>query len=193
MLQNKLTQEFQGIDWDRLRVTDPGEWTAKQREFEIRNQELQQAGQMLGQQMRMEQERHSQQEAQQRSVILNSEREKMIENNPSWRDEERMKGDLTKIVEYAKQSGFDDDELKDVIYSKHVEVLRKAYLYDQGKTVADKKVKQAPKMQRASNGRFVKGKKNGKVNKLIERAQSAKGANKREAQADAVAALLMGE
>jgi hypothetical protein len=193
MLQNKLTQEFQGIDWDRLRVTDPGEWTAKQREFEIRNQELQQAGQMLGQQMRMEQERHSQQEAQQRSVILNSEREKMIENNPSWRDEERMKGDLTKIVEYAKSSGFDDDELKDVIYSKHVEVLRKAMLFDAGKTVADKKVKQAPKMQRASNGRFVKGKKNGKVNKLIERAQSAKGANKREAQADAVAALLMGE
>ena len=38
MLQNKLTQEFRNIDWDRLRVTDPGEWTAKQREFEIRNQ-----------------------------------------------------------------------------------------------------------------------------------------------------------
>lgn len=192
MLQNKLTQEFQGIDWERLRVTDPGEWTAKQREFEIRNQELQQAGQMLGQQMRMEQEQHSQQEAQQRSVILNSEREKMIENNPSWRDDERMKSDLTKIVEYAKSSGFNDDELQDVIYSKHVEVLRKAYLYDQGKTVADKKVKQAPKMQRASNGRFVK-QKGGKVQKLIERAQNAKGANKRDAQADAVTALLMGE
>ena len=192
MLQNKLTQEFQGIDWDRLRVTDPGEWTAKQREFEIRNQELQQAGQMLGEQMRMEQERYSQQEAQQRSVILNSEREKMIENNPSWRDDERMKSDLTKIVEYAKQSGFDDDELQDVIYSKHVEVLRKAMLFDAGKTVADKKVKQAPKMQRATNGRFVK-QKGGKVQKLIERAQSAKGANKREAQADAVTALLMGE
>ena len=192
MLQNKLTQEFQGIDWDRLRVTDPGEWTAKQREFEIRNQELQQAGQMLGEQMRMEQEQHLQQEAQQRSVILNSEREKMIENNPSWRDDERMKSDLTKIVEYAKQSGFDDDELQDVIYSKHVEVLRKAMLFDAGKTVADKKVKQAPKMQRATNGRFVK-QKGGKVQKLIERAQSAKGANKREAQADAVTALLMGE
>jgi len=192
MLQNKLMQEFQGIDWDRLRVTDPGEWTAKQREFELRNQELQQAGQMLGQQMRMEQEQYSQQEAQQRSVILSSEREKMIENNPSWRDEERMKSDLTKIVEYAKSSGFNDDELQDVIYSKHVEVLRKAYLYDQGKTVADKKVKQAPKMQRASNGRFVK-QKGGKVQKLIERAQNAKGANKRDAQADAVTALLMGE
>ena len=193
MLQNKLMQEFQGIDWDRLRVTDPGEWTAKQREFEIRNQELQQAGQMLGEQMKAQNEQQSQQDAQERSAILNSEREKMIENNPSWRDEEKMKGDLTKIVEYAKSQGFADDELSDVIHSRHVEVLRKAYLYDQGKTVASKKVKQAPNMQRASNGRFVKGSKNGKVNKLIARAQNAKGANKRDAQADAVAALLMGE
>ena len=192
MLQQKLMQDFQGVDWDRLRVTDPAEWTAKQREFELRNQELQQAGQMLGQQMRAEQEQQSQQEAQWRAETLQSEREKMIENNPSWRDEERMKGDLTKIVEYAKQSGFDDEELQSVIYSRHVEVLKKAMLYDQGKTVADKKVKQAPKMQRASNGRFVK-RKGGKVKKLIERAQTAKGANKREAQADAVAALLMGE
>ena len=193
MLQQKLMQDFSGIDWDRLRVSDPAEWTAKQREFEIRNQELQQAGQMLGQQMRAEQEQQSQQEAQWRAEVLQSEREKMIENNPSWRDEEKMKAGLTDVVGYAKSVGFSDEELQDVIYSRHVEVLKKAMLYDQGKTVAEKKVKQAPKMQRASNGRFVKQKRGSKVSKLIERAQNAKGANKREAQADAVAALLMGE
>jgi len=192
MLQNKLNQDFQNIDWDRLRVSDPAEWTAKQREFEIRNQELHQAGQMLGQQMRIEQDREAQQEAQWRQQTLTHERTRMIENNPSWRDEERMAGDLTKIVEYARSTGFEDEELQNIIHSHHVEVLKKAMLYDQGKTVADKKVKRTPKVQRASNGRFAKGK-NGKVNKLIERAQKAKGANKRDAQADAVAALLMGE
>ena len=193
MLQNKLTQEFRNIDWDRLRATDPAEWTAKQREFEIRNQELHQAGQMLGQQMRIEQDRESQQEAQFRQQTLQVERAQMIENNPAWRDEERMAKDLTQIVEYARSTGFADEELQDIVHSRHVEVLKKAMLYDQGKSVASKKVKQSPKVQRASNGRFVKGGKNGKVNKLIERAQKAKGANKREAQADAVAALLMGE
>ena len=59
MLQNKLTQEFQSVDWDRLRVTDPAEWAAKQQEFAQRNQELQQAGQML-EQMRYEQEQQAQ-------------------------------------------------------------------------------------------------------------------------------------
>lgn len=192
MLQNKLTQEFQGIDWDRLRVTDPAEWAAKQQEFAQRNHELQQAGQMLGQQMRSQQDQQAEEEAQERAKTVEIERAKMIENNPSWADEEKMKAGLTEIVDYARSAGFSDEELQDVIYSRHVEVLRKAFLYDQGKTVADKKVKQAPKMQRSQNGRFAK-KKGGKVQKLIERAQSAKGANKRDAQADAVAALLMGE
>ena len=192
MLQNKLTKEFQSVDWDRLRVTDPAEWAAKQQEFAQRNQELQQAGQMLGQQMRAQQEEREQVEAQERAVILQSERQLMIESNPSWADEAKMKSDLSEIVEYAQASGFSEEELQDVIYSRHVNVLKKAMLYDKGQTVASKKVKQAPKMQRASNGRFAK-QKGGKVQKLIERAQSAKGANKREAQADAVAALLMGE
>ena len=143
--------------------------------------------------MRAEQEHYTQQEAQESASVLSSERELMIGNNPSWRDQDVMKNELSSIVEYARSSGFDDEELSDVIHSRHVEVLRKAMLYDQGQTVASKKVKKVPNVQRASNGRFVKGGKKGKVNKLIERAQSAKGANKREAQTDAVAALLMGE
>jgi hypothetical protein len=192
MLQSKLTQEFQSIDWERLRITDPAEWAAKQQEFAQRNQELQQAGQMLGQQMRAQQEEQEKLQAQQRAEILQSERQLMIDSNPEWADEGKMKAGLTEIVEYAKSSGFSEEELQDVIYSRHVNVLKKAMLYDQGKTVAEKKVKQAPKMQRASNGRFV-GKKANKVNKLVERAKAAKGANKREAQADAVAALLLGE
>jgi hypothetical protein len=194
MLQNKLTQEFQSIDWDRLRVTDPAEWSAKQQEFAQRNQELMQAGQMLGQQMKAQQDQLAQAEAQERQQILQSERQLMIESNPEWADEDKMKAGLTEIVEYAKSSGFSDEELQDVIYSRHVNVLKKAMLFDKGQTVAEKKVqKQAPKMQRASNGRFVSSKKKSRMNQLIEKAKTAKGANKRNAQHDAVAAILMGE
>jgi hypothetical protein len=116
----------------------------------------------------------------------------MIENNPAWRDQERMASDLAEIVEYARSQGFDEDELSEVIYSRHVEILKKSMLFDRGATVASKKVKKVPNVQRSSNGRFAK-QKGGKVQKLIERAQSAKGANRREAQTDAVTALLMGE
>jgi len=192
MLQGKLTQEYQSIDWDRLRVTDPAEWTAKQREFELRNQELQQAGMALGQRMREAQQQQEQWESQERAKILQVERKLMVESNPEWADENKLKSDLTEIIDYAKSNGFPEEELSQVIHSRHVNVLRKAMLFDKGQTVAEKKVKQAPKMQRASNGRFVSQKKS-KANKLIERAKNAKGANKRNAQHDAVAAILMGE
>ena len=192
MLQGKLTQEYQSIDWDRLRITDPAEWTAKQREFELRNQELQQAGMALGQRMREAQQQQEQWESQERAKILQAERKLMVESNPEWADENKLKSDLTEIIDYAKSNGFPEEELSQVIHSRHVDVLRKAMLFDKGQTVAKKKVKQAPKMQRASNGRFVSQKKS-KANKLIERAKNAKGANKRNAQHDAVAAILMGE
>ena len=194
MLQNKLTQEFQSVDWDRLRVTDPAEWTAKQVEFQQRQQELQQAGQMLGQQMRVQQDKQDEQWQQQRAQIIQSERQMMVESNPDWADEERMKSDLKEIVEYAQSEGFSADELQDVIYSRHVNVLKKAMMYDKGQTVASKKVKKpAPKMQRASNGRFTSSKKKSKMDQLINKAKTAKGANKRNAQHDAVAAILMGD
>ena len=142
--------------------------------------------------MRAEQEKAEAQEAQWRRSTLERERAALTEAVPEWRNEEKMGAEMRDIIQYARDQGFPDEELQDVTFARHVVTLRKAMLYDQGKTVADRKVKQPPKMQRASNGRFVK-QKGSKVQKLIERAQQAKGSNKREAQADAVAALLMGE
>ena len=192
MLEQQLTAEYQSIDWDRLRVTDPAEWTAKQHEFAQRSQQLQQAGAMVGDQMRQVAQQQEQFGNEERQRILSTERQIMSASLPEWSDPERMKSDITDIVEYARGQGFPDDELSQVIHSRHVHTLRKAMLYDQGQTVAEKKVKKAPRMQRASNGRFVSKKEN-KLNRLVERAKNAKGANKREAQADAVAQLLMGE
>jgi len=96
------------------------------------------------------------------------------------------------IIQYARENGFPDEELQDVTMSRHVVTLRKAMLYDQGRTVAEKKVKKAPKMQRAANGRFVQKKKS-QVDSLVQAAKNAKGANKRMLERDAVASLLMGE
>ena len=60
----------------------------------------------------------------------------MIESNPEWADEARI-ADLGEIIEY-QASGFSPEELQEVIYSRHVNVLKKAMLYDKGQTVAEK-------------------------------------------------------
>ena len=193
MLEQQLLAEYNSVDWEALKTSDPARFLVTQQEYQQRQQQLHQAGQQLGEQMRSMQEQQDGQWQAERAQILASERVAMVESVPEWNDTEVMQRDLAEIVQYGQSVGFSEDDLSNVIHNRELQVLRKAMLYDQGQTVASKKVKQqAPKTQRASNGRFVK-QKGGKVQKLIERAQNAKGANKREAQADAVAALLMGE
>ena len=192
MLEQKLMGEFRAIDWDRLRATDPAEWAAKQQEFQMRQQELNQAGVQVGQQLAMQNEQMSAQEMKERDELLVQERAALVEAVPEWAEESSMTEGMTQLIEYARGQGYPDEELSDVVLSRHVVTLRKAMLYDQGKTVAEKKVKKAPKMQRAANGRFEKRGKS-QVDSLVKAAKNAKGANKRLLERDAVAAVLMGE
>ena len=192
MLEQKLMADYQSVDWNRLRATDPAEWVAKQQEFQTLQQELQQAGVQVGQQLRMQNEQYSAREQQEREQIVAQERAALVGAIPEWSNSEKMTEGMTQLIEYARKEGYPDEELADVVLSRHVVTLRKAMLYDQGKTVAEKKVKQAPRLQRASNGQFRK-KGNSKLDSLVEAAKNAKGANKRMLERDAVAAVLMGE
>lgn len=189
MLEQKLMREYQSTDWDRLRVSDPAEYVARQHDFQQRQQEMHQAGQVVGEQLRQQQEQAEQQWQEERAHILQGERAAMIESVPSWRDESVMQEELGQLVEYGRSLGFNDDDLSNVIHNNELQVLRKAWLYDQGQTVAEKKVKKTPRNLRASNGRFT-SKKGSKVDKLVERARNARGGERREAEADAVMAIL---
>lgn len=189
MLEQKLMAEYNATDWQALRASDPSEFLIRQQEFQARQQELQQAGQIIGEQMRIHNDQAEAEWQQERAQILSSEREVMISSVPEWQDQEVMKQELGQLVDYGRTLGFSDEDLSNVIHNRELQVLRKAYLYDQGQTVASKKAKNPPKMQRAANGRFV-SKKGGKVDRLIERAKNARGGEKQDATATAVMALL---
>jgi hypothetical protein len=189
ILEQKLMAEYNNTDWPALRASDPAEFVARQHEFQQRQQEMHQAGQVIGQQFRQQEEEAEQRWQQERAEILASERVAMIESVPEWRDESVMKKDLGQLVEYGRSLGFGDDDLSNLIHNNELQVLRKAFLYDQGQTVAEKKVKKTPKMQRASNGRFT-SKKGSKVDRMVEKAKNARGGERREAEAEAVLAIL---
>jgi hypothetical protein len=189
MLEQRLMAEYNNVDWQALRVSDPSEFLIRQQEFQARHQELHQAGQAIGQQMQLQSEQADKEWQQERSQILSTEREVMVQAVPEWQDKQVMKKDLGSIVEYGRSLGFSDEDLSNVIHNRELQVLRKAYLYDQGQTVAEKKTKNPPKMQRAANGRFT-SKKGSKVDRLVERAKNARGGEKRDAEASAVLAIL---
>ena len=193
-LQQQLLKEYQAIDWDRLRQVDPAEWVAKQREFEVRANEVQQfvhsASQMNQQAMQEQDARHKAE----RQQYLIQQRDVLIAERPEWKDPEVMRSSLTAIREGAmKHFNVPEERLENVTDAFEVKILEAAIAHMEGKSVAEKKVANVPKMQRASNGRFIgKSGHSAKLDKLINRAKSAKGSNKRDLQADATAALLLG-
>ena len=189
MLEQAALAEYTSVDWEHLKESDPSSYVIKQQEFAQRQQHMHQVGQMVGQQMLQAQEQQAERDNAERAEILAAERVAMVESVPEWGDAEVMKKDLAEIVQYGQSLGFSEEDLSNVIHNRELQVLRKAMLFDKGQTVAQKKAKTPPKMQRAANGRFV-AKQETKLNRLVERAKNARGGEAREAQAEAVLAIL---
>ena len=137
LMQQQLQTSNQPKDqayWDSLYESDPLEYV-RQRDTERDNQAKMQAVQ--AEQLRLQQEN------------LQREQAKLLEMIPEWKNSEVEAKEKAALVNYAKERGWSDQELASTVDSRYIELMRKAYLYDNlqsGKPIAKKKVKAAPKM-----------------------------------------------
>ena len=122
---------------------------------------------------------------------LEQEKVRLTEYIPEWKNQDVATKEKNNIVTYAKRVGFTPEELNSASDARAINVLRKAWLYDNlisKNKVAQKKVSKAPKMvkggvprnknevsQRNSNKLFDRLKKSGKqedaINYLLSKQQ----------------------
>ena len=109
--------------------------------------------------VRAEKQRIAQQQDSERQQALQShlqqEAVKLKEMIPEFRDEAKAEIARKDIRSYAKSVGFSDEELSQVYDSRAVKTLYNAMMYEKlmkGKSVATKKVQDAPKVIKAGNG-----------------------------------------
>lgn len=137
VMSQQLQQATQPKDdtyWNNLYENDPLEYV-RQRDQERDAQARQQAVQ--SEQLRM------------RQIKIAEEQKKLLELVPEWRDPEVETREKAAIAAYAQTKGWTTEELGNAIDSRYVDLMRKAYLYDNlqsQKPMAKKKVKTAPKM-----------------------------------------------
>lgn len=135
-----LSQQLQAmqppeIDWDRLYQENPTEWV-RQRELARTRQE-----QMMWVQSQQQalQQRQQVEEQEQQARTLESEREKLLDALPDWRDSDKARAEKAKIVEYATgKLGFSAEEISDIYDARAVVALRKAWLFDELMSKRDK-------------------------------------------------------
>ena len=143
-------EQFNNVDWDNLRQTDPIAFVTKKEEFREAQERVQQ--------VKVERDRNLQKQneelAKMRHLAVQEEHKRLIEAVPEWNNKEKrdkMAGDLSS---YALEQGFSKEELQQLIDHRSMIVLMKAQKYDalQKSDVKSKKLKNKPKVIRAGKG-----------------------------------------
>lgn len=136
-------------DWVALaREVTAEEYNAIKAEYDARKDNL----------SKVEQERQyiAQQQAAEREKALKEhlsyQRSEMLNRIPQWRDDERRDAERVKVIQYAKNVGFSEEEVASASDARAIEILYKAMQWDnlqRKKPDAKKRTKQAPKMAKA--------------------------------------------
>lgn len=114
-------------DWETLRLQDPAAFTETWSAWQL-------------QQKRLEAVANAKKEAQQAVAAdqaeffkshLENERQKLVEKIPTWSDNNVAKAEKAKLLAYAQENGYSDEELLQVADHRPLVLLRKAMLYDE--------------------------------------------------------------
>lgn len=120
LAHSQLMAEYQGIDWNKLRMEDPTRWAVANQEFNNRAAAIQQH---LAQVNQHQQQLQQQQQVELQQRVIPAEREKLLAARPEWRDDSQFQVARTQMVESARELGFSDAELNQVYDHRYLIAL----------------------------------------------------------------------
>jgi hypothetical protein len=135
--------------WEKLSEEDPIQYMREREAVRDRKEAIEKVN-LERQRIGSEQQ---EQAMRQQQALLQSEQEKLLKALPAWKDPEVASKEKAAIVTYAqRQLGFSDSDIGNMVDSRAVLAIRKAYLYDElmdKKPAAQKKVSKAPKVTKS--------------------------------------------
>lgn len=190
-LEGNLLREFQGINWEQLRYSNPAEYAALVQDFQMRQAEIERVKEVVASEQNAEQMKLQGQSQAQMNEYLQSQVEKVLEKNPEWAKPEVFKKALGEFETFIEEAyGFTKGDFANIQDARIFEVLKDAKAYREGKKLADKKLtKPVPKFQKSSGKPASKP---SKLEILTKQARAAKNSSaKRDLQTSAIAELLL--
>ena len=145
-------QEFENIDWERLKAEDKEEYLTKRDDF----REAQNKVQQLQQTHAQESERQQAEQQQQFQNWAQTEHQKLVSILPDWGDPVKQKAIAGELREFAFSKGFAEEELAQLFDHRSILILMQAKAWEDDqkkvKTVKSKKIKNKPKVTRSGKG-----------------------------------------
>lgn len=140
-----LHHEASKVDWKDLEENDREEFLYQQNKFQQREAQIQGAYEGL----QKERAELAEKEKEKKDERLKSSAERLSTLIPEWSDTSVAETERKVLMEYAKNSGFTEDDYKVLGNPMAVSTLRKAMMYDQLQTKKGKtmeKVRKAPRI-----------------------------------------------
>lgn len=148
-LQQALSMQEQPPEyWNALKVNDPDRYTAERAAMTERNEAMENVNKELAR-VQNEQVEAMKAAAAER---MQAEASRLPEIIPEWSDPGVAEKEKEALIPYLQKAGYTAQELQNVSDSRAIMLSRKAMLYDrlmEGKPVAQKKTRKAPKMTRS--------------------------------------------
>lgn len=190
LLANKFLEDYNSIDWQRLRQDNPGQYAALQQDMQAKRAELEAVFTAIESEKAEQQKQVSVEQQQNWAKHLQKQAEIAINDNPDWRDINKFKTAMTEMQTFISETyGFTSEEFTSVYDARLLRLIKDAQAYRKGaKQITENIVKKAPKFQQGSG----QVKKVSKLDQLVKTAKTTKGYHKRAAETDAVTALLLG-
>jgi len=115
------------------------------------DQQKEQARQVEAERQAIAQQQAQEQQAQMQQHLA-AQREEMLNRIPQWRDEDTRTKERLEVIKYAQRRGYSEQELANASDARAIEILHKAWQWDnlqEKKPAAKKKASKAPRMAKA--------------------------------------------
>ena len=145
-------QEFENIDWERLKTEDKEEYLTKRDDF----REAQNSVQKLKQTHAQEAEKQNAEQQHQFQNWAQTEHQRLVSILPDWGDPVKQKAIAGELREFAFTKGFAEEELAQLFDHRSILILMQAKAWEDDqrkvKTVKSKKIKNKPKVIKSGKG-----------------------------------------
>lgn len=191
ILDQRLLSDYQGIDWNRLRAENPSEYSATMMDFQTRKADIERMKSEIQQNQSAVQQRQQQEFQAKKQSYIQEQTQRTLELFPEWRDPSVAKQAFDEMYQFASRFGYSQEELNELTDSRAIAIMQAAMGAEKKQAAASKKAeKPVPKFRKSTRSRSSKPKAT-KLDRLVKRAKTSSGANKRRAQTDAIAELLI--
>ena len=149
ILEEQLTAEFQGVDWNALEQQDREEWLVQRQKFGERHQQIQELKTKAQEKLAEQQAGLTAKQQEAENKLREEHGRRLLEVIPEWQDTEVWKADDKQLRSFLAGYDITDAEINTFYDSRLIKLARDA-MKNQGKSekveTVKKKVKKLPKM-----------------------------------------------